>query len=391
MENEEKITGKEVSFWLESATGTDYPKLEKGLKVDVVILGGGIAGITAATLLKETGHTVAVIEADRIVKGVTVGTTAKISMGPNMIYKDFISKLGKSKAQDFANANIKAVEKIADIIRERKIDCEFKRLPLYIYTESDEKSDEIKGEFEAARELGLPVTYTEEVPLPFRTSPAIKYENQAQFHPRKYLLALSKYIIGNGSYIFEKTCAITVKNGQIKEVVTDQGSIMADKVVVATNTPVYDPDQLYKHLHSGRSYVLALYAEGNFPEGMFIDFNPVHTYRTTPTDKGNLIIVAGDHSPVDVPDKNVYYGRLENYARQHLNVKSIEYRWTSTDSVTDDGLPLIGMTSQEGIYVATGFGFWGMTNGTTAAMIIADLINGKENKFTYLFNPLRFL
>lgn len=391
MENEEKITGKEVSFWLETYHDTDFPKLDKRVKVDVVILGGGIAGITTATLLKESKHTVAVIEADRIVKGVTVGTTAKISMGPNMIYKNLMLKLGKSKAQDFAYANTKAVEKIADIIRERKIDCEFKRLPLYIYTESNEKINDIKDEFEAAKELDLPVSYTEEVPLPFKTSPAIKYENQAQFHPRKYLLALSETITGEGSYIFEKTRAITVNNGEIKEVVTDQGSIMADKVIVATHTPVYDPDLLYKHLHSGRSYVLALYAEGNFPEGMFIDFSPVHTYRTTPTDKGKLIIVAGEHSPVDVADKNVYYGRLEKYARQHLNVKSIEYRWTSKDSITDDGLPLIGMTSQKGIYVATGFGFWGMTNGTTAAMVITDLINGKENESVNLFNPLRFM
>jgi glycine/D-amino acid oxidase-like deaminating enzyme len=391
MEKEEKVMGKEISYWLESSPATDFPKLEEGLKVDVVILGGGIAGITAATLLKENGHTVAVIEADRIVKGVTVGSTAKISMGPNMIYKNLMSRLGKSKAQDFANANIKAVEKIADIVRERKIYCEFKRLPLYIYTESDEKIDEIKDEFEAAKELGLPVSYTEDVPLPFKTGPAIEYAKQAQFHPRKYLLALSEYVTGNGSYIFEKTSAITVKNGEIKEVVTDQGSIMANKVIVATNTPVYDPDQLYKHLHSGRSYVLALYAEGNFPEGMFIDFNPVHTYRTTPTDKGNMIIVAGDHSPVDVPDRDVYFSRLENYARHHLNVKSVEYRWFCKDNATDDSLPFIGMTSQEGIYVAAGFGFWGMTNGTSAAMVIADLINGKENKFTYLFNPLRFL
>ena len=121
---------------------------------------------------------------------------------------------------------------------------------------------------------------------------------------------------------------------------------------------------------------------------MFIDFNPVHTYRTTLTDKGKLIIVAGEHSSVDVADKSIYYGRLENYARQHLNVKSIEYRWTSEDSITDDGLPFIGMTSQEGIYVATGFGFWGMTNGTTAAMVIAYLITGRENEFVDLFNPL---
>jgi glycine/D-amino acid oxidase-like deaminating enzyme len=391
MENEEKIAGKDVSFWLETSPVTNFPKLGKKLKVDVVILGGGIAGITTATLLKEKGHTVAVIEADRIVKGVTVGTTAKISMAPNMIYSKLILNIGKSKAQDFANANIKAVEKVADIVRKRNIDCEFQRLPLYIYTESDEKVDEIKDEFKAAKELGLPVSYTEKVPLPFKTGPAIKYENQAQFHPRKYLLALSEDIAGEGSYVFEKTRAITVNDGDIKEIVTDQGSITADKVVVATNTPVYDPDLLNKHLRSGRSYVLALYAKGNFPEGMFIDFNPVHTYRTTSTDKGKLIIVAGEHSAVDIADKSVYYGRLENYARQHLNVKSIEYRWTSKDSITDDGLPLIGMTSQEGIYVATGFGFWGMTNGTTAAMVIADLITGKENEFAYLFNPQRFI
>jgi glycine/D-amino acid oxidase-like deaminating enzyme len=390
MENKDLKTGIEVSYWLESSPSTYFPKLQNGLKVDVVILGGGLAGITVATLLKETGHKVAVIEADRIVKGVTVGTTAKISIGPNMIYKNLMSKLGKSKAQDFANANIKAVEKIADIIRERKIDCEFKRLPIYIYTESDEKIDEIKGEFEAAKELKLPVSYIKETPLPFRTGPAIKYENQAQFHPRKYLLALSEYINGNGSYIFERTCAINVKNGKTKEVVTNQGSIIANVVVIATNMPIYDPDLLYRHLLPGRSYVLGLYAKGNFPEGMFVDFNPVHTYRTTPTDKGNLIIVAGEHSPVDVPEKSIYYDRLEKYARQHLNVKSIEYRWTSKDNITDDGLPLIGMTSQEGIYVATGFGFWGMTNGTSAAMVITDLINCQENKFKDLFNPLRF-
>ena len=133
-------------------------------------------------MLKETGHTVAVMEEDRIIKGVTLGTTAKISMGPNMIYDKLISNLGKFKAQDFANANIKAVEKVADIIRKLKIDCEFRRLPLYIYNESDEKVDEIKGEFEATKKFGLPVSYTENVPLSFKTGPAIKYEDQAPFH-----------------------------------------------------------------------------------------------------------------------------------------------------------------------------------------------------------------
>ena len=108
---------------------------------------------------------------------------------------------------------------------------------------------------------------------------------------------------------------------------------MADNVVITTHTPVYDPDQLKNHLHPARSYVIGLYINGQFPEGMFIDFDPVHTYRTTPTSKGQLIIVAGEHSDIDVKDMNEYYTRLENYARHHLDVKSIEYRWSSHDSI----------------------------------------------------------
>lgn len=123
---------------------------------------------------------------------------------------------------------------------------------------------------------------------------------------------------------------------------------------------------------------------------MFIDYNPLHTYRTTPTDKGKLIIVAGEHSSVDVADKSIYYSRLETYVRQQLNVKFLGSRWSNKDSTTGDGLPFICMTSQEGIYEAAGFGFWGMTNGTTVAMLITDLINGQENEFVDLFNPRRF-
>ncbi len=382
--------GKDASFWLETSPKTDFPKLEEGLKVDAAVLGGGIAGITTATLLKESGLTVAVIESDRIIKDVSIGTTAKISAAPNMIYADLISNLGLIKAKKYASANMKSVEKMADIVRERSIDCDFHRLPLYIYTEVDEKVIRLQREFKAAEKLGLPVSLTEDVPLPFKTSAALKYQNQAQFHPRKYLLSLAMDLPGDGSHVFEETRVITVNDGDVKEIVTDNGFIKSDKVIVATHTPVYDPDQLVDHLHPARSYVLGLYVKDNFPDGLFVDFDPVHTYRTAPSPNGEMIIVAGEHSPVDVTDINVYYNRLEKYARQHLSVESVEYRWTSKDSITDDGLPVIGMTSQNGIYVATGFGFWGMTNGTTAAMVIADLINGIDNDYVELFNPLRF-
>jgi glycine/D-amino acid oxidase-like deaminating enzyme len=381
--------GRQGSFWIETCPQTNFPPLKKGLKVDTVILGGGIAGITTATLLKDLGYKVALIESNRIVKDVSIGTTAKISVAPNMIYNDLIKNLGKSKAQIYANANKKALDKIGEIVSEKKIKCEFERIPLYIYTESSSKVEKINEEIKAARELGLPVSKADNIPLPFKIAGALMYQNQAQFHPRKYLLALAENLAGDGCYIFENTNAITVKEGDIKEVITDKGSIMANNVVVTTHTPVYDPDNLVKHLHPARSYVIGLYINGEFPEGMFIDFDPTHTYRTTPTDKGELVIVAGEHSPLDVKDRDEYYSRLEKYAREHLDVKSIEYRWSSHDSISDDGLPMIGMTSSEGIYVATGFGFWGMNNGTTAAIIISNMID-KKNHPDNIFDPLRF-
>ena len=378
------------SFWIKTCPKTNFPSLKEGLTVDTVILGGGIAGITTATLLKDLGYKVALIESNRIVKDVTIGTTAKISVAPNMIYSDLIKNLGKAKAQIYADTNQKALNKIAEIVSEKNIKCEFERIPLYIYTESDSKVDKINEEFKAAKELGLPVSLVDNIPLPFKTAGGLMYENQAQFHPRKYLLALAENLDGDGCYIFENTSAITVKGSNNKEVITDKGSIWADNVVVTTHTPVYDPDKLEKHLHPARSYVMGLYINGEFPDGMFIDFDPTHTYRTTPTDKGKLVIVAGEHSPINVENREDYYNRLENYARQHLDVESIEYRWSSHDSISDDSLPMIGMTSSNGIYVATGFGFWGMNNGTTSAMIISDMINNNKTDSYNIYDPLRF-
>ncbi len=378
------------SYWLKTCPSTNFPTLKTELNVDIAIIGGGIAGITTATLLKDMGYDVAVLEADRIVKEVTAGTTAKISVAPNMIYHDILEKFGMEKAKKIALANRNALEKIAEIVSNKKIECEFHRTPLYIYTENDAKEFKLREEYKAAYALGLDINLIDDTPLPFKTSISLKYSNQAQFHPRKYLLALAKQIDGEGSYVFEKTRSIKVKGSNIKEVVTDNGLIIAKNVVIATHTPIYDPDNLKDHLYPGRSYVVGVYTQKEFPEGMFIDFDPVHTFRTTPSSRGQLVIVAGEHSELNVEDMQYYYNRLEDYAREHLDIESIEYKWSSHDNVTEDGLPMIGMTSNNAVYVATGFGFWGMNNGTTAAMIISDLIDDRENDLKEIFDPLRF-
>lgn len=378
------------SYWLKTCPATNFQTLKTGLKVDTVIIGGGIAGITTGIILKDMGYDVAVLESDRIVKEVTVGTTAKISVAPNMIYHDLLEKFGKNNALKIAKANKNALKKIEELVSTKGIDCEFHQTPLYIYTESDKEVQRIKEEYEAALKLGFDVELIKDSPLPFKTICSLKYPDQAQFHPRKYLLALAHEIDGNGSHVFENTMAIEVKDGAVKEVITNQGSIMASNVVITTHTPFYDPDHLKDHLQQGRSYVLGLYTQSEFPEGMFVTFDPVHTYRTAPTPDGKLVIVAGEHSEMDVQNINIYLDKLESYVRKHLDVESVEYRWSSHDNVTDDGLPMIGMTSMNDVYVATGFGFWGMNNGTTAGMMIADLIHGNENYLKDLFDPLRF-
>lgn len=386
----DEIPGKAESFWIDSTPETNFSKLENGLKVDVAILGGGIAGLTTAIMLKKAGKKVAVIEANRIIKDITSTTTAKISAHA-FFYSMMLENLGKEKTYLFAQTNLKAVETVSNLVSEYDISCDFHRTPCYIYTEAEEEAGIYKSEAEVAPELGLPVSYVEDIPLPSQIKAGVVYQNQAEFHPRKYLLGLSKEISGEGSYIFENTRVLKVKEGTPYEIETNHGSLMADNIVVATHFPIYDPDKLYTQLKITRSYIMAYYAKEPYPEGMFVCLNPFHTYRGIPTEKGKMIMIAGEHQVVGTPiDTRKCYNRLEEYAADNWKIESIEYHWSNQDNAAPDGFPVIGETSKPGVYVATGFGGWGMTHATTAASLITDLIIGKENSLTELFSPLRF-
>jgi len=387
--NDDQNLGKLKSFWMENTPGRDYGTLEEGLTVDVIILGAGIAGITSAYLLKKAGLSVALIEARKIVKDVTGHTTAKITSAHNVIYSNLESNFDNNGARIYAEANERAIDKIESIVKERNIECDFKRMPCYVYSE-DEK-DMIKKEAKACENAKLPVSYTKSTPLPYDVAAAIKYKNQAEFHPRKYLLNLADTIPGNGSYIFEGTRAIDVKKGEMNEVVTDKGSVQAKNVVVTTHIPFYDPGRLFAQMYPSMSYALGFYASEPFPEGMFISTQPTFTYRSTPSDKGEMIIVSGaNHKAGHEKDTLKFYKKLEKHARDHFNVKSIDYHWSTMDYITMDKVPYIGKAESDSrIYVATGFMKWGMTSGTVAAMIITDMILGNDNKWSSFFDPSR--
>src|SRR4051794_9609101 len=195
----EPTSGKQLSFWIGTTPRTNFPTLQDDTAVDVAILGGGIVGLTAAVLLKRLGKTVAVIEARRIAEGVTGHTTAKITSQHKLIYDTLIKGHGKQKASLYAEANEAAIDRIEAFVNEQSIDCDFGRLPAYVYTEDADELSQLEAEVAAAQRVGLPVSFVSEVPLPFPIKGAVRFENQAQFHVRKYLLPLAEEIPGGGS------------------------------------------------------------------------------------------------------------------------------------------------------------------------------------------------
>ncbi|MBS1189775.1 MAG: oxidoreductase [Rhodocyclaceae bacterium] len=387
------LPGRPVSLWLDTTPETGFPPLPEGLEVDVVVVGGGLAGLTAATLLKEAGRTVAVLEAGRIVHGVTGHTTAKITALHTLIYDHLIRHAGEAKARAYGEAQQAAIEQVAARVRDKAIDCDFVRSDAYTYTESPEEKGRIEAEVEAAQRLGLPATYLEDTPLPFPVEAAVRFDGQARFHPRKYLLALARDLPGEGSHIFEATRVLDVTPGEPCQVTTDRGRVAARDVIVASHFPFADKALFASRLQPHRSYVLALRLDGPPPDGLFIDTGENFSLRPQPLPDGDtLLLVGGEgHRAGEGGDTVARYQRLEVWARGRLPVRAVEYRWSTQDNFTVDRIPYIGPTTQHSrhLYVATGFNGWGMTNGTVAGMLLRDLILEGDNPWAAVFDPSR--
>jgi len=388
------LSGKPVSFWIDSTPKTAYPSLENTVSVDVAIIGAGIVGLTAATLLKRAGKTVAVIESRQVVTGVSGHTTAKITSLHQLVYADLIKQIGESKARLYAESNQAAIECIAAFVAAEEIDCDFSRQSAYTFALSNDELGQIKDEVAAALKLGLPASFVQETSLPFAIAGAIKFANQAQFHVRKYLLHLAKNISGNGSHLFENARVEKVEEDNPCQVVTDGGVINAQDVIVATNLPILDRGLFFAKTHPQRSYIVAAQIEpSKAPEGMFIGIGKhSHSIRTTPDDGGLLLLVGGEgHKVGTVTNTEECYQKLEDYVRDRFDIGSFAYRWSNQDMVSFDGLPYIGKLTplNHHIYVATGFSLWGMSKGTMSGMLLSDLILGKDNPYTELYDATR--
>jgi glycine/D-amino acid oxidase-like deaminating enzyme/nitrite reductase/ring-hydroxylating ferredoxin subunit len=384
-------------YWLASVDRPEYAPLKEDLNVDVAIVGGGLVGITSALLLKNKGLNVAVIESTKIANGTTGHTTAKITSQHGLIYDKIISKFGEEKARQYAEANEAAIHFIENLVKEKNIDCDFCHQASYVYTQSEDYVEKIEKEVKAASKLGLKASYETKLELPFDIKAAIKFDNQAQFHPIKYLLTIAKEIPGDGSYIFEGTKVIDVENGEDScAVVTSGGNrVTAAKVIIASHFPCYDGLGMYfARQYAEKSYVLGVKIKEKFPGGMYVNAeNPARSLRSQKYENDEIVLVGGEHHKTGSEKlTNVHYDNLGKFAKETFDLQGILYRWSTQDYMTADHVPYVGhLTSKtENIFVATGFGKWGMTNSTAAAKIITDLITKGESPWAPVYNPSRF-
>lgn len=381
------------SLWMATMPDTHYPELQPGLEVDVVIVGGGIAGLSVAYFLIKENLKVAIIESARIATGTSGNTTAKITSQHDLKYAFLKKHFGSKKARIYADSNQWAIAEMERIVQEEKIDCDFTRLPAYVYALTGDGYEKIIKEAEVCQELGLPAVLVEKIgSVPFPIKGAVKFENQAYFHPRKYLLTLAEKIIIRGGKIFEHTKALDIRMGKFPIVITDKGEIRAKKIIIATNYPFFDKGLFFLRTNQARSYALASKSKNNLPDGMFInDDEKILSFRPHRIGNEEWLIVGGEGHAAGENEKEDHFSNLEKIAREKFIIQDIEYAWSAQDSMPMDRVPFIGrMPNAENIYVTTGYGKWGMTTSVVSAKILTDLIRGRNNEWLELYKPARF-
>jgi glycine/D-amino acid oxidase-like deaminating enzyme/nitrite reductase/ring-hydroxylating ferredoxin subunit len=383
------------SIWATTTVETSYPPLPRsGMSFEVVVIGGGIAGLTTALLLKRAGFNVALLEARRIASGTTGYTTAKVTSLHGLTYARLIREQGEEKARQYADASQAALELVASLVTDDGIDCGFERQSAFTYTEDPDKVADIEDEVRAARSLGLPAALTTTTDLPWEVMAAVRFQDQAQFHPRRYALGLTRLIEGDGCRIFEETRALDIDTaGNGVTVKTEHGDLNAGYVVQATHLPFHDPAGLFARAAPSRSYCLAAEIDGAVPQGMYLSAdNPVRSLRPHRSGETEYLLVGGEGHKVGQGDfTTTRYAKLEAWVRDRFTVKAIDFRWSAQDYMPADEVPYIGRLSpnSERLFVATGFRKWGMTSGTAAGMILKDLILGQSNPWAEVFDATR--
>lgn len=384
------------SHWLlTEPPETTHAPLDGSTTADVVVVGAGITGLTTALFLLDAGASVAVLDAHSVAAGTTGSSTAKVTSLHGLTYDRLLREQGDERARQYADANQAAVGVVADLVARTGADCQLERRPAITYTAHASKVAEIEAEVAAAQRLGLPASYTTDTGLPYEVAAAVRFDDQAQLHPRRYCRALADAVVDAGGQIHESTRAMDVDERDGGVVVeTEWGhEVRAEHAVLATLLPFHDAGGFFAKAHAYRSYAMAVRVGGELPQAMCYGIDtPSRSTRTVRFEDGTegLVVGGNGHKVGTEPDTEGQYADLEGWARATFDVASVEARWSAQDYVTVDHVPYVGRSPRTSrILVATGFKKWGMTGGTVAARLLADRISGVHNPWAPVFDASR--
>lgn len=383
-----------TSIWEATAPAAGYPPLTGETTADVVIVGGGITGVTAAMLLAWAGRSVVVLEARRLGFGTTGNSTGNLYATTDGGLRHIRDKWDQDTATAVAQSRGETVDFLERVVAQYNLDCAFARRPHYLFMDGakpEQQEEQMLEEYEAVRSAGLSAEVTNEVPLPWPVHGALLIHDQAQFHPAAFTRALAAAVASDRVRFFEDSRALEV-DGDGERVATDRGAVRAPHILLATHTPIgFHPVQTV--LGPYRDYGLAArLSDDRYPEGIFWSLEETtHSIRSFDVSRARYLIVIGEeHKTGQHDDAPHYYQALEEYARAHFPVASVDYRWSAQGYRPADLLPYVGPAAgNDNVYVATGFGTNGLTYGPLAARIITDSIVGRVNPWADLYRARR--
>lgn len=401
-------SGSNISFWIDSVLPVEYSELRENIKCDVVIVGGGISGLSVAYNLSKSGKKVVLVEDGFIGSGETGRTTAHLASALDDRYYELERIFGKEGSSLAAESHSAAISFIEETVRNEQIDCDFIRLSGYLYLHPSDKAENLDKEYEAAKNAGLDVELLDSVPG-MKNSPGrcIRFANQGQFHPMKYLKGLAEAVIKFGGRIYTNTHAEEISDDGI---VTAKGFRVeaGDAVVIASNSPVNNRYLMHQKQYPYRTYVVAAKVKKNSVKpGLWWDTGnhkdnkelpPYYYTRVQSLDEHHDLLICGgeDHHTGILEDDDTpqeqRYSNLEVFLRDHFNIEEVIYKWSGQVLEPMDGLAYIGKNpvDDDDVYIVTGDSGNGMTHGTIAGILISDLINNKKNPWEKIYSPSRF-